>query len=405
MKKLISALAAVVALGASGQAHAAGFQLDVVTARGTGMAGSMTAAVDDASASFYNPAGLARGQYYDLEAGAAFLIPNFTFTPASGGPSTSTDSEVVPPPGLFAAWGATDELALGIGEFTNYGNKLSWPDTFSGRFLIRSISLQNFTLNPTAAFKIGDRVRVGIGVQIVRSVAELNQDINFVDSVGSVDLGADTWGAGGNMGLQVDILPRLLTFGAAYRSPVDLNFNNGKAHFSNVPVEFANTLKDQPGNLELQMPQTLQLGISSRPIEPLLIDIDVQYTGWQTMNAVVLNFEDPQLSKTEPKNWTHTWNYRIGAEYRLNPSITLRAGLLIDPTPSPNDTVGPDLPDASRVNIALGGRYTYHDLKIDLGYQLVLFSSVTTTNPVLPGDYKGLANVIALTVSYGNAPK
>src|SRR6185312_7752041 len=135
-----------------------------------------------------------------------------------------------------------------------------------------------------------------------------------------------------------------------------------------------------------------------RPIEPLLIDIDVQYTGWQTMSAVVLNFEDPQLSRTEPKNWTHTWNYRIGAEYRLNPSITLRAGLLIDPTPSPSDTVGPDLPDASRVNIALGGRYTYHDLKVDLGYQLVLFSTATTANPVLPGDYKGLANVVALTV-------
>ncbi|MBS2031633.1 MAG: outer membrane protein transport protein [Deltaproteobacteria bacterium] len=402
MKKLISALAAVVALGATSQAHAAGFQLDVVTARGTGMAGSMTAAVDDASASFYNPAGLARGQYYDLEAGLALIVPSFSFTPASGGPSTSTDSGPVPPPGLFAAWGPTDELALGIGEFTNYGNHLSWPESFPGRYLIRSISLQNFTLNPTAAFKIGDRVRVGIGVQIVRSIAELTQDINFIDSVGSVDLGADTWGAGGNLGLQVDIMPKLLTFGAAYRSPVDLNFTNGLAHFSNIPIEFANTLKDQPGTLELVMPQTLQFGLSSRPIEPLLLDLDVQYTGWQTNSAIVLSFEDPQLSRTEPKNWTHSWNYRIGAEYKITPSITVRGGLLIDPTPSPTDTVGPDLPDASRVNIALGGRYTYNDFKFDLGYQLVLFSSVTTTNPVLPGDYKGLANVISLTVSYGN---
>jgi len=33
----------------------------------------------------------------------------------------------------------------------------------------------------------------------------------------------------------------------------------------------------------------------------------------------------------------------------------LRGGVLVDPTPSPADTLGPDIPDSTRVNLALGG--------------------------------------------------
>jgi len=407
MKKLVSALAVVAAFGLSASAHAAGYQLDVMSARGTGMAATLTAGVDDASAIFYNPAGMARGKHLDLELGDTLIIPTFSYTPPDGSASTSTESEVVPPPHAFVSWGVTDALTLGIGEFSEYGLGLTWPDTtsdgspFVGTFLVKSISLQTFNINPSAAFRFGDRIRVGLGVQIVRGTVSLEQNLNFVDSVGSVDLAGSAWGAGGNAGVQVDVLPKILTLGAAFRSSVALNFNNGKAHFSNIPVEFQDTLKDQQGTTKMTLPNSFQIGATVHPTSSIAVAFDADYTGWQSNSAIVLTFDDPQLSKVEPKNWHHSWNYHLGAEFALNKQVTLRAGVLYDPTPSPDDTVGPDLPDANRINIALGGRYTIDNFKIDLGYQLVLITTHTSTNPLLPGDYKGLAHVVALTLGWG----
>jgi long-chain fatty acid transport protein len=199
----------------------------------------------------------------------------------------------------------------------------------------------------------------------------------------------------------VEILPRMLTFGAAFRSGVDLSYSNGRAHFSNVPVEFANTLKDQAGTTDIQLPESLNLGLALKPFEALTVEADVNYTAWQRNDAIVLTFSDPQLSKYEPKHWHYSWNYHLGGEYQLNQQLTLRAGLLYDPTPSPAETLGPDLPDATRLNIALGGGYRFSDFRVDLGYQLIIFMPNKSTNPVLPGEYKGIVNLLALTLAYG----
>ena len=399
MKKHLSAAALLLAC-AGGRAHAAGFQLDVLSARGTGQASAVTASVDDASAIFYNPAGMARGEHLDLEVGATLIAPSFSFTPTNG-TAVSTKAEVVPPPHLYAAFGVTDELTLGIGVFSEYGLGFEWPDNFPGRFITQKVSLQTFNINPSLAFRVGDRLRVGVGVQVVRSTVDLTQKLSFVDSEGSVELAGDAWGAGGNAGVQVEILPKMLTFGAAFRSGVDLNYSNGKAHFSNVPVEFANTLKDQAGTTDIQLPETLGLGLALQPIDGLTVEADVDYTAWQRNDAIVLTFSDPQLTKTEPKNWHYSWNYHLGGEFQLNKQLALRAGVLYDPTPSPAETVGPDLPDANRLNIALGGGYRFSDFRVDLGYQLIIFMPNKSTNPVLPGEYKGIVNLLAVTLAYG----
>lgn len=400
MKKLISAAAVLVAFGLSGRAQAAGYQLDTQSGRSTGMVSALTAGVDDASAVLFNPAGMARGEHYDVEVGDTLIIPKFSYTPP-GGAQADTKSEVVPPPHIYAAYGVTDQFTVGIGEFSYYGLGFEWPDDFVGGQIVKAIDLRTYNINPSLAVKFGDRVRVGMGVQIVRATVDLKQQLNFVDSQGSVELAADTWGAGGNAGVQVDVLPKMLTLGAAFRSGVDLAFDNGKAHFENVPVEFASTLRDQTGHTSLRLPESLGLGLSLRPMDNLMVDVDAVYTAWQRNDQLVISFEDPQLTSVTPKNWHHAWNYKLGAEYAVSPAVTVRAGFMYDPTPTPAETVGPDLPDSTRINIALGGRYTMDAFKFDLGYQLVMFQGITSTNPVLPGEYKGTAHVLSLTVSYG----
>jgi long-subunit fatty acid transport protein len=69
MKKHVLGITSAATLGAvctlfARDASAAGTALDVQSARGTGMASANVAFIDDSTAIFYNPAGIAQGKVY-----------------------------------------------------------------------------------------------------------------------------------------------------------------------------------------------------------------------------------------------------------------------------------------------------------------------------------------------------
>ncbi|HZW89913.1 MAG TPA: outer membrane protein transport protein, partial [Myxococcaceae bacterium] len=113
-------------------------------------------------------------------------------------------------------------------------------------------------------------------------------------------------------------------------------------------------------------------------------------------------FQDPSLNIYESKQWHHSWNYRIGAEYTLNEHIQLRAGVLYDQAPTPLFTLLPDIPDNDRVNLGIGGTYRFGAFRFELAYQFIKFLGATSTypNPKYQYDYTATAHVIALTFGF-----
>lgn len=398
---------AFVALGALGifcfttDARAAGFALDVHSARPTGMATAVTGFIDDSSAIFYNPAGIARGKILDAQVGATLILPSFSYTNRSG-QSTSTEFRVVPPVNAYVSGGITDDLSVGLGFFSPFGSTLSWPDGWEGRRQITDISIQTFFLNPTVAYRFGP-VRIGAGFQLVRSTVRLQRRLAFGEREGGVDLGGATWGFGGNIGAQVDAIPKRLHFGIHYRSAVKLNYD-GLADFDNVPEPLANAIQDQPVSTSLLTPDILSMGAAFRPVPSLLLAADVVWYGWANFRSVDLNFPEDAggtLSNSRPKRWSNIANYHIGAEGEVTTAWRVRGGLVYDPTPSPGDTLTPESPDANRINFAVGGSYVHTSgVHVDVGYRLVILLKRESTARELPGDYQGTANLLGLTVGY-----
>jgi len=188
--------------------------------------------------------------------------------------------------------------------------------------------------------------------------------------------------------------------GVSYRSTVKLNFD-GNAHFSNIPPEFQSQAYDQSGSAAIELPQLLSLGLALRPTDELLIEFDADYTGWQTFHDISLVFADPANNQTELKRWTHSWTFHLGGEYALSDRWHLRLGALYDETPSPEDTLGPDIPDASRLNLSAGIGFKFCDhFSIDAAYMQVIFLQSTSTLADLPGDYRANANLVSLTLGY-----
>lgn len=411
MSRAVLRSCACAALLAAPLASAAGFQVDTHAARATGMATAVTAWDDDASAAFYNPALLAQGKHWEVDVGDTLIIPNITFAPSNPGSTVNTNTGALPPPHLYAMLGINEQTSLGLALFSPYGSAVSWPwpsastdASTAGRFIVTSSQLATYYINPNVAMRFLDnRLKVGAGVDVVRGTITLNRDINFVDSTGQAQLGGGAWGVGGNAGVQFDALPDFLAFGASFRSRVALPFF-GAAHFSNIPPPFQGVLLDSTVRGTVAMPASLQLGLMVHPVEPLRVGFDVDYIGWSAVKNITFNFYDPSydptLSSTTPKNWGDTWNVHLGGEYSVTDEIKVRAGVVYDPVPSPAATLGPDLPDASRVNIAVGAGYHTHGLGADLGYQFVVLTTTHSTLGVLPGSYSGNASVLGLTLSY-----
>lgn len=396
--KTLNLLVTVLCSGTASTAWAAGFAIDVHGGRATGMAAAVTAFIDDAEAVYYNPAGLAQGKVLDLRVGATPIVPAFSYQ-NSAGQTSSGIVRPVPPPHIYASYGITDELSVGLGVFSPYGLVVPWHSGWEGRFLTLNSDLKTFYINPEVAYRFMGRVRVGAGIQIVRATVSLKRSINFVDSEGLAELAGGTWGVGGNGGVQIDLIPNLLSFGATYRSSVNGDIN-GRAHFSNIPTAFQGTAKDQNVSTHLSLPGQFSLGVAFQALPNLKLAFNSDYVGWQVIQRLVISFQDPSLTQVLPKNWKHTWNYHLGAEYTLNPQWRFRAGIMYDPTPSPQDTMTPELPDANRVNIALGAGYQWSNFAVDLGYQLVVITSATSTAPQFPGSYSGVANLASLTFGY-----
>ena len=158
MKKLLTALLVVLSTGAARRATAAGFAVDTQGGRGTGMASAVTADVEDASAIYYNPAGIAQGERMQLQLGATAIIPFNTFSPTAGGPDTAATVGVDTPITGYAVYGLNDTLSVGIGLFNGYGLKLDWPADWPGRQVITGSDLKTYNINPT----IGRKPMVGL---------------------------------------------------------------------------------------------------------------------------------------------------------------------------------------------------------------------------------------------------
>lgn len=409
LKTLMSAVVILAVVGAQ-EARAAGIAVDLNSARGTAMAGSMAGFVDDASGIYYNPAGIAQGQGIDVMVGITGIVPFFQTT-AANGVLTDGDHALIPPPHIYATYGISDEITVGVGVYTPYGLKISWPASYPGRYIVTSVDLKIFDITPTIAFHFGP-VRFAVGAQLGYSTAELDRDINLLTSPPNTyqpngpaaQLGASAWGFGATAGVMVDVVEKVFQIGAAYRSRVKYNLD-GNVHFSNIPQPYQGQLYDQPGSTSVTTPDSVVVGFAYKPLPCLTLDFDVTYFGWQVFPAIVLTYpQTPALNSTELKDWHHTWNYRIGAEYVIDEHWVVRGGIMLDPTPSPAATVQPDVPDSSRVNLAAGFGWRAGAFHIDLGMQWIIFTGVTsgevsTALPLYnPATYS--ANALVGTLSF-----
>jgi long-chain fatty acid transport protein len=403
-RALLSALVGIGCGLAARPCLASGFLIYDISGQALARASAVSADVDEPAAVWFNPANLVFQNGVSASAGGTFVTSKASFSPAGGGPETSTERGNFLLPALFANALVTDRLAVGMGVYSTFGIGIRWPYDWVGREAAIHASLETLAFNPTVAVRVHRQISVAAGFDAVRSVVDFTNGLPTLIG-GDVRLAGGTWGFGFNVAGLYKIQPGRLHVALTYRSRVKLDFDDGRANFNPANPDFAPVLPDQGGRASITLPDIITVGVMGRPRGDLALTFDANLVLWSTYDRLTIDFQNPTTpDRAIVPNGRNTVTLRAGADWTLParwPGLHLRGGLIFDRSAIASSNLGPGLPDSDRIDVALGAGYGRGHFRGDLGYLLVYFLPADATGgqegPV--GTYSTIAHLLGLTLT------
>jgi len=380
-----------------GPAWAGGFEIIEQSPQGVGTVGAQAAVAEDASAVFYNPAGMAFQPGFGALAGGTLAHVDSTID-ASG--QMIRPDHVGVAANLYASQRLGRHFAVGVGAFSNFNEHFDYGQAFNGRFLGTFVDVTTATVNPALAWRPIRRLALGAGLDIVPAAADFYRSLNFGGAEGQAHVGVTGVGVGGNAGLMFDLIERYLRFGFTYRSRIDLHFN-GQAAITAPPELQSQVAALTDASATLPLPHNFSFALSTRPVEQLTLSTDVHYTLWHDVSTLTVTTMVPQMpatamSTSQTLNLHDSWGVRLGAELRVRrQSLRFRLGGGWDQTPVPRSTLGPLIPDTDRVLVGAGAGYHARRFSLEAGYLAAILLESSSQNPDLRASYTTVGHVVS----------
>jgi len=376
-----------------------GIEVPMQSARAAGQADAFTAQADDASAIFYNPAGLTQIQGTQISVGALGLFPEFRFE-ANAGPDEAMRLPTLIPHVYVASDLGLDRWRFGIGVNDTYGINTDWGDKGPLRVLVDKAKLATFDIAPTAAYQLTDSLSVGVALNVIYGQLDLQRNVTLgppPTPEGEFHLKGSDWAIG--------VTPSLLwkineqnSIGAYYRSPYTLHFS-GDAHLTGPGFQFGPTNAKE----NLTFPQSAGIGYAIRPVKPLKLEADAIWTDWHVVDQFRIHSQDPHFNNQAiPLDWKSGWTLRGGVQYDLTRHWTLRGGYAWSQNASPDSTFTPLVPDSNYHLFAAGIGYSTDNWAIDFAYEYIYretrhIDGGNIYSPLLDGTWHNTMNGFMLT--------
>ena len=375
-----AAAAAVMAVCAASAAHAAGFML---TEQSAGALGRAYAGVGvdgtDLSGVYYNPATMTLHPGTQIQAGFVAVGLDLAFEGHDGTPAQNPVSEngqynTQAIPHGYISHQLTDNMWIGLAMTVPFGMGTEYKDDWALANRGISAEVLTFDFNPNVAWKISEKLSLGVGMSIQYAAADLKmrQDIsapgNSVD--GEVDADSIAWGF--NVGLMWSPLENL-RFGLSYRSRVnhnadgDFTYSNPQGLGTQLPllsggrVNF-NTPYDATATLSTP---AWAMATAAWDVNDLLsLYATFRWTDWSSFDTLDIKSNSlniPPIShgvKTVENHWQDTYLVSVGADLRFTNWWTFRAGIGYETSavddPKYRTAI---IPDADRLWLALGSSF------------------------------------------------
>jgi len=384
---------------------AGGYQVRLQGQKQTGIGLIGTPFAFGGSSMFYNPGSLSfMKENYSFSAGVSGIMANAIYRANGSDYKAETNNSTSTPFYFYGAAKILDDLSVGVGVFTPFGSSTTWNYKWNGRKLIQEIALQAIFIQPTVAYKIGDKFGIGAGLDIVIGSVNLTKELPTPVN-GQMNLKGSSTALGFNVGVYYEPTDEL-SIGIDYRSKVNMKVEDGD--FTTVNVPGSATFIPATGNFsaELPLPANLDVGLAYQISEKFLLAAELNIIFWSTYDSLIIDFKQNNESFVDsrnPRKYSNSFIPRIGAEYKISDYLIARAGIYYDKTPTNEEYFSPETVSLDQIAFTLGlSIMPVEGLSIDLSYLQLegLESDKKYTPDNFEGTYKTRAFIPGLGISY-----
>lgn len=383
-----------------------GLNLNGMGAKAISMGGAFIAVADDYSAVFWNPAGLTQMDKASFSAFSSFIIPTGTYVYAPAGIDMETMSKTFPAPAVTYYKPLSEKLVFGFTFYATAGAGAYWEGAplvpFNTGFPLNTkvytweSQVGALTFSPVVAYKVSDKLSLGATLNVTYGMLDMERQANgfqFIEEATGIGLGA-TFGA-------LFKASDKFSIGLTFKTPQKLKLEG------DIALEGLSAAVPIPGlsssvehTREITWPMWVGVGIAFKPTDKLTIAFDVQYTKWSELGELPAETDDVMWSSTLPfvgnliegttyeLMWDDATQYRVGFEYKLSDTFSLRGGYYYDPAPSPDTTLNIMLPSITYNVFTFGFGYNTDKIVLDVGFE---YLSGTDRDADLAGVIAGTA--------------
>jgi long-chain fatty acid transport protein len=197
--------------------------------------------------------------------------------------------------------------------------------------------------------------------------------------------------------------------GVSWRSPLRISTTGTGT------VQFPSGAQDEKVQFIQKWPQIGSLAVGWRAIPALKLSAQIDYTQWSRVNDLrILLPQAANLDQIFKVAWTDSWTVRGGGEYRVSPTLAVRAGAYFDTNAVPSRTIERQYVDSDKIGIAAGASVHVAGWRIDGAIDCVLPNSRTVVDNsasvppawpdlknIAPGTYQATLYTVDVAVAHG----
>ncbi len=358
----------VLAVAAPATIHAAAFAVYEQSASYLGNAYAGTSsAVQDASTSYYNPAGLKYLGKDQIVVSAVYSNSQVKLSNANaldsagdviGGLNPTKPSSNTLIPGVNIAFQVNERVALGFSVVELFATNLKYPGNSIARYMATTTKISTVNISPSIGIMFNKKLHIGAALDVLKANMNISSAVAWGDvgqeAFGYVNNNMHDWATGFHAGI-LFIPTKALKMGLVYFSSFSLSLQG-----STISAETLDFGRPNRATSSWDLPDQINYSLTYDVNKKFTSMLEVAWTHWSKIKTIYINYNSSALPGVLAFNFKNSLRVAAGGDYKFNSKFTLKAGISFDQTPLNNDHKTVRIPENNRYIAALGFRYTFN---------------------------------------------
>lgn len=396
----------------------------------TGRGGAFIAGAHGQFAQYHNPAGLIRTTAPTFSVGWSGVQQHVDFRRqmADGGfyPEIRNQASPFDVPEGGLVWPVHERVVVAVGFYSPFAPSSLYDEEGPQRYSVKDTSVYQFSVGPSAAFRVHDMLVLGLGLQWQYLSLFQSLDVTTTgqdDAKGDIAVEAratDAFTPNANLGLLFEPHKRV-TVGLSVQPPtrfrargsMGLDFDGHT--FATTGILTETTYKDEDVGLDIALPWVLRAGVAVRPLERLEIEAAAVWQDWSALNDITVEDVDVTVEVSDtfaavipeeqrqvqdqfafPAGLRDTISLRLGAELDLHERVAVRAGGFWENGSVPPQEMTVSLMDSPKVQLGAGATVWAipERLRFDAAFAYLLFRSLEIRDSTVTQINAGISDNI-----------